>query len=367
MSIKKRQQHSHDQFGTVPGDDNHRVVPPDTKKFLNTKKHTVVQLNYSCTTQHNMSWGGNQDNNPPGNPFATNQDNTLPEHSAIRRDESVAYGMTIDELQQNIRHNLTLIQSSISLSVGMINMLGKPNTDSNTLRSRIRDVLRGIASKIKKTGDYLKQMSVSDLKKKRSGSEPRSAGVAVRKKLEKDLASLKQTLNELTNRCELKIRQYPLSEEAPNEGNPFESPLSNNKSDNSGGGGGPGTYGGNCATSSSATSVVSGVNGLVGAEGSYVSREQVHARLQQQMLIEGETEVNEVMINERNDAMRKINRDLHEVREIFSDLATMIEDQDEGLEVIGENVQKSAMAAEKGRKELEKANELQKKSTCTVS
>ena len=76
---------------------------------------------------------------------------------------------------------------------------------------------------------------------------------------------------------------------------------------------------------------VGGVQGLVNSNGTYVSRDQVQKQLQRQMLIEGETEVNEAMINERNSAMRKINRDLHEVREIFSDLAVMVEDQDEAI------------------------------------
>jgi hypothetical protein len=310
---------------------------------------------------------------PPKAPTTSSSSNKPPvSPSNLRRDESIAYGMTVEELQRNIQHNLTLIQSSISLSDGMINMVGQPNTDSENLRSRTRDVLRGIASKIKKTGDYLKQMEVSDLKKKRRGSVPRAGGIAVRKKLEKDLASLNQNLNQLKNKCELKIRQYPL--QPKNEGNPFDN---NHEVVGFGGGGGSNSsssrgsnndnHNDHAAASNSSRPAVSGVNGLVGSEGSYVSREEVHARLQQQMLIEGETEVNEVMINERNEAMRKINTDLHEVREIFSDLATMIEDQDEGLEAITTNVQESARAAERGRKELEKANDAQKKSTCLIS
>lgn len=330
-------------------------------------------------------WGAQNNDSDQGNPFAapvsrgnpfsgqppkapttrSNKQLKPPSPSNLRRDESIAYGMTVEELQRNIQHNLTLIQSSISLSDGMINMVGQPNTDSENLRSRTRDVLRGIASKIKKTGDYLKQMEVSDLKKKRRGSVPRAGGIAVRKKLEKDLASLNQNLNQLKNKCELKIRQYPL--QPKNEGNPFE----NNHEVVGFGGGGRGSNNDNhndrAAASNPSRPAVSGVKGLVGSEGSYVSREEVHARLQQQMLIEGETEVNEVMINERNEAMRKINTDLHEVREIFSDLATMIEDQDEGLEAITTNVQESARAAERGRKELEKANDAQKKSTCLIS
>jgi len=323
--------------------------------------------------QGNINMWGETDNTqtmaaPTGNPFSDPQpssttsptrrrssnnnkmDKKQPSPSSLRRDESLALGMTQDELQQHIQHNLTLIQNSIGLGEGMVDMLGTPS-DSTSLRSRIRDVLGAVLSKINKTAKYLKDLGASDLRKKRRGSMPRAAGIASRKKLEKDLESLRQVLNTLERTYKLKARQYAVQQEPKNEGNPFAESSNNMNS---------------AGEQKQHQPVISGVNGLVGAEGTYVSREQVQKRLQQQMLIEGETEVNEVMINERNDAMRKINHDLHEVREIFSDLATMVEDQDESIETIATNVEKSAIAAKQGRQQLEKAND-QQKARCVVS
>ena len=64
--------------------------------------------------------------------------------------------------------------------------------------------------------------------------------------------------------------------------------------------------------------------------------------------------------------MREINKQLLEVREIFSDLAVMIDDQNEGIETIASNVDSSHDAASRGLKELEKANELQR-SRCIIA
>ena len=331
-----------------------------------------------------MSWGGTDNSQQfgdtgQGNPFAptapsnnspprqsshNTQKNSPDSPSDLHRDESMALGMSQNELQQHIQHNLTLIQNSIALGEGMVQMMGS-TSDSASLRKRIEDVLGAVLSKIKKTAKYLSDMGASDLRKKRRGSDRQGARVAVRKKLEKDLDFLRKHLSELERTYKLKARQYSLPE-PKNEGNPFSDTNSNQSSRHNSNSSSSSSSNTNSTNNNNTPSIVSGVNGLVGAEGSYVSREQVQQRLQQQMLIQGETEVNEVMINERNEAMRQVNRDLLNVREIFSDLATMVEDQDEAIEAIGENVEKSAVSAMRGRKELEKANNSQKNG-CVVS
>ena len=102
------------------------------------------------------------------------------------------------------------------------------------------------------------------------------------------------------------------------------------------------------------------LHGFSKGDGTYVSRDEIQRRLQEQAVIEGELEVNEALIAEREEAMREINKQLMEVREIFSDLAVMIDDQNEGIETIANNVDSSHDAAARGLKELEKANELQR-------
>ena len=129
-------------------------------------------------------------------------------------------------------------------------------------------------------------MSESEIRRKKRGSPPRKAGLAARKKLDKDLLSLKDILKELEHKFQLKERQYKLIDnENQNEnglGNPFGDEL-----DDSGGGGDGGGGGGDGGGGGGGSSSVSGVTGLVGAEGSYVSRAQIQKRLQEQMLIEG--------------------------------------------------------------------------------
>jgi hypothetical protein len=268
--------------------------------------------------------------------------------SFIRRDDSMlGLGMAQEELLGHIQHNLTLIQNSLQLSVGMIDMVGTEN-DSAALRKRVNDVLSAVASKINRTKTYIRDMASSEDRKKKRGTK-KVVNVAVRKKLEKDLSKLKTRLADTERQMKLKERQFgaflkQMEAEAEARAKRSErrnvSGSSATSTDSSFGSFGDGNDGGGNPFAgdfgvrdggSSGGPIVGGVRGLVTSDGAYVSRDQVQKRLQQQMLIEGETEVNEAMINERNSAMRKINRDLHEVREIFSDLATMVEDQDESI------------------------------------
>ena len=349
--------------------------------------------------------------------------------SSDHRDDSMlGLGMSQEELLGHIQHNLTLIQNSLQLSVGMIDMIGTEN-DSTALRKRVNDVLSAVASKINRTRSYIGDIASSEDRKKKRGSIP-VVTVAVRKKLEKDLNKLKARLADTERQMKLKERQFGAflrQMEAEAEARAQRSQM-RNVSDSSVSSIGGSSYGGEGnpfaddfdvgngrrSSDNSDDPNIGGVRGLVTSDGAYISRDQVQRRLQQQMLIEGEIEVNEAMINERNSAMRKINRDLRDVREIFSDLATMVEDQDEAIgesrgkliqvcgrgkvvclfffvflfsvgilptntfslylssifacvhtynnppETIADNVEKSAVAAEKGRKQLEKANELQR-------
>lgn len=312
--------------------------------------------------------GGNGSNGGGGN-NSSNMSSSL-----VRRDDSMlGLGMAQEELLGHIQHNLTLIQNSLQLSVGMIDMVGTEN-DSTSLRKRINDVLGAVASKINRTKTYIRDMALSEDRKKKRGTKT-VVNVGVRKKLEKDLSKLKTRLTDTERQMKLKERQFGAflkqmeaeaearakRSERRNVSGSSSASMDSSFGDNGGGNPFAGDFSGGCRDSDGFDGPnVGGVRGLVTSDGAYVSRDQVQKRLQQQMLIEGETEVNEAMINERNSAMRKINRDLHEVREIFSDLATMVEDQDEAIETIADNVEKSAVAAEKGRKQLERANEMQR-------
>lgn len=60
--------------------------------------------------------------------------------SNLRRDESMALGMTQDELQQHIQHNLSQIHNSIAMGEGYVDMLGG-SSDCHSLRSKINPLL----------------------------------------------------------------------------------------------------------------------------------------------------------------------------------------------------------------------------------
>ena len=116
-----------------------------------------------------MSWGGTDDttNSPSdtGNPFTDpnptrqQQQSSQPKQkvggdgggggggrdhkissSNLRRDESMALGMTQDELQQHIQHNLSQIHNSIAMGEGYVDMLGG-SSDCHSLRSKINPLL----------------------------------------------------------------------------------------------------------------------------------------------------------------------------------------------------------------------------------
>ena len=101
--------------------------------------------------------------------------------------------------------------------------------------------------------------------------------------------------------------------------------------------------------------------------GVFLSRDAMERRLQEQMVVEGELEVNEALIRERQEAMLEINKELGKVNEIFQDLASLVEEQHESIEDISENIIITHEAAERGLAELKQAEENQRKSTCVIS
>ena len=100
---------------------------------------------------------------------------------------------------------------------------------------------------------------------------------------------------------------------------------------------------------------------------SVLQKNAMERRLQEQMIVEGELEVNEALIRERQEAMLEINKELGKVNEIFQDLASLVEEQHESIEDISENIIVTHEAAERGLAELKQAEENQRKSTCVIS
>jgi t-SNARE complex subunit (syntaxin) len=66
-------------------------------------------------------------------------------------------------------------------------------------------------------------------------------------------------------------------------------------------------------------------------------------------------------IQERQEGIRKIERDVTELAEMFKDLQTLVVQQQDSLNVVEENVQRTKAETEQGLKELQEAERLQNK------
>ena len=73
-------------------------------------------------------------------------------------------------------------------------------------------------------------------------------------------------------------------------------------------------------------------------------------------LVEAVTE-----IEERHARMLKIEQGVKEVQELFNDLALLVDMQQETLDIIEENIKKTATYTEQGRVNIQKAEEYGKK------
>ena len=72
-------------------------------------------------------------------------------------------------------------------------------------------------------------------------------------------------------------------------------------------------------------------------------------------------------MKEREEEIRSINRGMHQVNEIYKDLAHIISSQQDQIDTIETQMEESRANAEQGLKQVEKANEKYGNSQCTVS
>ena len=68
-----------------------------------------------------------------------------------------------------------------------------------------------------------------------------------------------------------------------------------------------------------------------------------------------EEAINDAILREREEEIRTINADVHKVNEIFRDLATLVDKQQDDVDKIGELVERSHAHAEKGLDQVQKA------------
>tara|TARA_Y100000389_G_C17467636_1_gene527056 strand:- start:3552 stop:3875 length:324 start_codon:yes stop_codon:yes gene_type:complete len=78
-----------------------------------------------------------------------------------------------------------------------------------------------------------------------------------------------------------------------------------------------------------------------------------------------ELEINDRIIEERELAISTLCEDVHDLNDMFKDLALMVEEQGEGVNLIADNISSSETNTSKVNKELEKAETHQRKNgTC---
>jgi len=72
-------------------------------------------------------------------------------------------------------------------------------------------------------------------------------------------------------------------------------------------------------------------------------------------------------MREREEEIRNINRGMHQVNEIYKDLAHIVGSQQEQIDTIENHMEESRVNAEAGLKQVEKANEKYGNGQCVIS
>jgi len=87
------------------------------------------------------------------------------------------------------------------------------------------------------------------------------------------------------------------------------------------------------------------------------------ARLQMQIK---DDRINEEIMREREDEIRNINKGMHQVNEIYKDLAHIISSQQEHVDEVEEHMERANESTEAGLKQIEKANAKSSASSCLI-
>jgi syntaxin 7 len=72
-------------------------------------------------------------------------------------------------------------------------------------------------------------------------------------------------------------------------------------------------------------------------------------------------------MREREEEIRNINRGMHQVNEIYKDLAHIVGSQQEQIDIIENQMEESKVNAESGLKQVERANEKYGSGQCVIS
>ena len=76
--------------------------------------------------------------------------------------------------------------------------------------------------------------------------------------------------------------------------------------------------------------------------------------------------INNKIIQEKNEEIDKINHDIQAIREIYKDLALLVTEQGEQINVMSDNIEKSAIETEKALSQLQ-ISEKRSRKKCIIS
>jgi t-SNARE complex subunit (syntaxin) len=77
--------------------------------------------------------------------------------------------------------------------------------------------------------------------------------------------------------------------------------------------------------------------------------------------------VNEAIIQERSEAITQVHRGIVELREVFTDFAKLVNDQQVGIDAISKNVDDAHARMDSGLQQVIQAERHQREGTCIMS
>ena len=87
------------------------------------------------------------------------------------------------------------------------------------------------------------------------------------------------------------------------------------------------------------------------------SNNSARTALQQQQMLVQKDQLQQEIMRERDDEIRKINKGMHQVNQIYKDLAHIVGEQQEHVDQIEDKMEESKIAAQSGLDQIHKANE----------
>lgn len=103
-----------------------------------------------------------------------------------------------------------------------------------------------------------------------------------------------------------------------------------------------------------------------GAQSAQAGTQDAAATQQQMQMQMQQDRLAEEMMREREEEIRNINKGMHQVHEIYKDLAHIVGSQQEQIDTIETQMEDSRANAEQGLKQVEKANEKYGNQQCTI-